>query len=174
MIEEPEALNNQAIILATSGDYPSAIACLKRAIIISQNNYLIWYNLGITYRDSGDLKNAIHSLKKALQLAPDNQEVLETLATVCVMAGDFPSVLRYAAKGFELNIENPAFWNLAGVAYFNIERYTDASEHFEQALSLNPYYQDALFNLRDTYYELNNKIGARECDKRLKELMFHS
>lgn len=173
MIEEPEALNNQAIILATNGDYTSAIACFKRAIVISQKNHLIWYNLGITYRDSGDIKNARNSLEKAFELAPENQEVLETLATLCVMDEDYSAVLRYAAKGFYLNIDNPAFWNLAGVAYFNIKKFKEASEHFEQALCLNPYYQEALFNLRDTYYELDNKIGAKECNKRLKELVVH-
>ena len=48
--------------------------------------------------------------------------------------------------------------------------FIQARQSLEQALCINPYYTDALYNLRDTYTELNNKIGAGECDKRLKEL----
>ena len=58
MIESCEKLNNQAINLAASGDFEEAIACLKRAITIEKENYLLWFNLGITYRDAGDLQKA--------------------------------------------------------------------------------------------------------------------
>ena len=165
MIERPDKLNNEAINLASSGLYNEAIACFKRAIIIEQNNYLLWYNLGITYRDCGDLSNARKSLEKAYALVPENQEVLETLATICIS-----SALDYSYIGLELNDGNAAFWNLAGVVYFNTEAYDDASENFEMALCINPYYADALYNLRDTYCELNNKIGVEECNKKIKEL----
>ena len=65
MTERPDKLNNQAILLASGGEYTEAIACFKRAIIIQRDNYLLWYNLGVTYRDSGDLKNAVSALEKA-------------------------------------------------------------------------------------------------------------
>ena len=170
MTERPDKLNNQAILLASGGDYTEAIACFKRAIIIERNNYLLWYNLGITYRDAGDLTNARNSLEKAYQIAPEKKDVVETLSTLCIHQEDFISALRYAEKGLDFAPEYSPFWNLMGVALFNLEEYALASENFEQALCINPYYTDALYNLRDTYTELNNKAGAHECDKRLKEL----
>lgn len=51
MKENPEILNSQAIELASHGQYVEAIACFKRAITIARDNSLLWYNLGITYRD---------------------------------------------------------------------------------------------------------------------------
>lgn len=170
MTERPDKLNNQAIILASDGEYTEAIACFKRAIIIERDNYLLWYNLGITYRDSGDIVNARNSLEKAHQIAPQRNDVTETLATLCVNQGDFACALDYAQEGINLAPEYAPFWNLMGVALFNMEEYNLASENFEQALCINPYYADALYNLRDTYTELHNHTGARECDKRLKEL----
>ena len=65
MLENCEKLNNQAINLASKGNFEEAIACLKRAITIEKENYLLWYNLGITYRDAGDLYNAKVSVEKA-------------------------------------------------------------------------------------------------------------
>ena len=170
MTERPDKLNNHAIMLANDGEYQEAIACFKRAIIIERNNYLLWYNLGITYRDSGDIANARSSLEKAHQIDLEKNEVTETLSTLCINQGDFHAALNYAQEGISLAPEYAPFWNLMGVALFNLDEYDLASENFEQALCINPYYTDALYNLRDTYTELNNKIGAGECDKRLKEL----
>ena len=170
MTERADKLNNHAIILAADGEYTEAIACFKRAIIIQRDNYLLWYNLGITYRDSGDLKNARDSLEKAHQIAPEKNDVLETLATLCIQQQDYLQALIYSQQGAEMNPENPGFWNLMGVSFFNMEELEKASESFEQALCLNPYYTDALYNLRDTYTELGNEPGAAECDKRLRDL----
>ena len=80
MIERPDKLNNQAILLASDGDYTSAIACFKRAITMEKQNYLLWYNLGLTYRDAGDLKKAKHAIKQANEINPSNEEVVESLA----------------------------------------------------------------------------------------------
>ncbi|MBP5695270.1 MAG: tetratricopeptide repeat protein [Treponema sp.] len=127
MRERPDKLNNQAILLASGGEYTEAIACFKRAIIIERNNYLLWYNLGITYRDSGDLANARASLEKAHQIAPEKQDVLETLSTMCIQQEDYEGSLMYSQEGLENWPENPGFWNLTGVAFFNMEKYDLAS-----------------------------------------------
>ena len=170
MTERPDKLNNQAIMLASGGEYTEAIACFKRAIIIERNNYLLWYNLGITYRDSGDMANARNSLEKAHQIAPEKKDVTEALATLCIHQEDFEAALVFAEEGLNTAPEYAPYWNLLGVAYFNMDQYELASENFEHALCINPYYIDALYNLRDTYTELHNHNGAHECDKRLKEL----
>ncbi len=170
MRERPDKLNNHAIMLAADGEYSEAIACFKRAIIIEQNNYLLWYNLGITYRDSGDLEAARKALEKAHQIEPEKSDVIETLATICIQQENYVDALSFAREGLEDFSDNPALWNLTGVALFNLEEYETACESFETALCLNPYYSDALFNLRDTYTQLHNYTGAEECDKKLKEL----
>lgn len=170
MIERADKLNNQAIILANEGDYIEAIACFKRALIIQRDNYLLWYNLGITYRDSGDIYSAINSLEKAHQIAPERTDVIETLATLFFQNGEFEAALECIAEGLELAPQKSSLWNLRGVVAFNMENYAFAGENFEKALCLNPYYEDALYNLRDTYEQLNNSAGMQECAKRINEL----
>lgn len=170
MTERPDKLNNQAIILASDGDYFSAIACFKRAITIEQTNYRLWANLGITYRDAGDLKNARNALEKAYALSQENEEVLETLATVCLQQKDYTQAFSFCLEGIDLNSTNCHFWNLMGVIFFQQNAFDDAAEHFEMAVTINPYYEDALFNLKDTYDMLHNSKGKNECEKRLKDL----
>lgn len=170
MIERSDKLNNQAIMLASDGSYIEAIACFKRAIIIEQNNYLLWYNLGVTYRDCGELDNAIMALKKAWDLNKDNSEVLETLATLCLQNKKMNSAVMYSNIGIREFPDNAHFWNLLGVCFFQEKQYIEASESFELAISLNPYYLDALYNLRDTYEELENTKGVHICDEKIREI----
>lgn len=170
MIEKPEVLNNQAIILASDGSFTEAIACFKRAITIEKNNYLLWYNLGITYRDAGELKKAKHALETAFSIQPKNEDVIETLATICLSLKELDKVADLCDQGISINSENPHFYNLMGVTLFQLESYKKAAELFEEAVFINPFYADGLYNLRDTYSVLKNKSGEQECERRLKEI----
>lgn len=170
MIERADHLNNQAIILASDGNYNEAIACFKRAIIIDNSNYLLWFNLGVTYRDAGKLEEAKKALSTAFRIKPDNEEVSEAYGTICLMLKEYDQVIYICEEGLDLNPLNSHLWNLMGVVYFQKEDYEQASEYFESAVTINPYYLDALYNLKDTYNVLHNHNGERECDMRIKEV----
>lgn len=170
MTEKPESLNNQAIILASDGNYSEAIACFKRALTIESDNSLLWYNLGVTYRDIGELTKARNSFIKAHKIEPNSEDIIEALSTCCLQMKRHAEAYNYSMEGLEYNPMNSHFWNILGVINFQKENYSKASEYFEQAVQFNPYYEDALINLRDTYSELKNKIGFAECQKRIDEL----
>ncbi|MBP5358636.1 MAG: tetratricopeptide repeat protein [Treponema sp.] len=170
MIESSEKLNNQAIELAAKGEYKEAIACFIRAISLENENALLWYNLAITYRDSGDLEAAKAAMEKALDINPEDEEIIEATATLSFSLGNLNDAMRFSLWGLDTNPFNSHFWNMVGVVYFNQKDYGSASEAFEQALTINPYYYDAIYNLRDTYIELGNHLGARECDAKLKQI----
>ena len=170
MIERADTLNNQAIILASDGAYNEAIACFKRAIVIDKENYLLWFNLGVTYRDAGNLFDAENALETAYRIAPEKEDVAETFATICLMQKKLTKVQEICMDSLDFNPLNPHLWNLLGVTEFQKENYEEASSYFEQAVSINPYYMDALYNLRDTYSVLKNTKGEEACDARIREL----
>ena len=170
MIERADTLNNQAIILASDGAYNEAIACFKRAIVIDKENYLLWFNLGVTYRDAGNLFDAENALETAYRIAPEKEDVAETFATICLMQKKLTKVQEICMDSLDFNPLNPHLWNLLGVTEFQKENYEEASSYFEQAVSINPYYMDALYNLRDTYSVLKNTKGEVACDARIREL----
>lgn len=170
MLETPENLNTQAIELASQGYYKEAVACLNRAITIDKKNYLLWYNLGITYRDMGKIRDAKKAFLQAYNINDIDQDLLETLSVLCFEMKDLDEAFRYCYEGLDLNPTNPRCWNNMGVFNFAEEKYEDAAEAFEMALSIYPNYYDALFNLRDTYLELGNKTGAKECTECMKRL----
>ena len=170
MLERSDTLNNQAILLASDGAYTEAIACFKRAIVIDKGNYLLWFNLGVTYRDAGKLEDAENALEMAFKIAPEKEDVGETYATLCLMQKKFEKVFQICTETLDFNPVNPHLWNLLGVTEFQQENFEEASTYFEQAVSINPYYQDALYNLRDTYSVLGNLKGQAACNAKLKDL----
>ncbi len=165
-----EALNNQAIELAANGDYTEAIACFHAAMRQNQNNHLLWYNLGVTYRDAGNTEAARDAMTTAYGLAPLDEDILENLSVICYQTGDIGLAFRYADEALALNKDNAHIWNNKGVFWFSQQQYANAARAFETALAIYPHYTDALINLRDTYEELHNDIGREECITRLRQL----
>lgn len=172
MVENSEKLNAHAIDLASKGEYPEAIACFMSALHIDRNNYLLWYNLGVTYRDAGQLEAARKALMAARNLNPYDEDVLETLALVNYAQKRMDDAFLYSFEALSLNSTSAFIWNNLGVFYFAEDDYEEAAEAFEQALCLYPHYIDALVNLRDTYEELGNTVGVEECNNRLKDLQY--
>lgn len=170
MRESADKLNNQAIELTTQGSFSEAVACYKRALTLEKDNYLLWFNLGVTYQKQGDTAGAKHAFKAAFDLNCCDEEVIEQLSITCLEQSNFEEALEYCQLGLDQNPLNANLWNTLGVIFFNREEYEAASEAFERAVSINPYYYDALFNLRDTYSELKNAAGEAECAERLSKL----
>lgn len=165
-----EKLNVQAIDLASQGQFTEAIACFMGAIRIDKENYILWFNLGLTYRDSGDFKAAKNALLTAHKLSPKSEEVLETLSLVCYADSNLADAYFWATRTLEVNPRNANIWNDIGVYAFAEAEYERAAQAFESAVTISPHYYDALFNLRDTYEELGNEIGVAECNIRLQEI----
>lgn len=170
MREDSEILNTQAIDLASSGDYPEAIACLKRALIMDRDNYLLWFNLGVTYRNAGDLIKAKEALCCAYDINPEDEDVLDTLGLISFSLGENNESFNYYTEGLDVNPANIHILNNIGVLYFSRGEYEKAGASFERALTVFPHYYDALFNLRDTYEELGNEAGVQVCSERLRHL----
>ncbi len=170
MLESADFLNNQAIELTSRGNFAEAIACYKRAITIERENHLLWFNLAITYQKQGDTRGAKRALLTALEMKPDDEETIEQIAIVCLDRKEFLEAVELCQEGLDLNPVNARLWNTLGVIFFNQEEYENAAEAFERAVSINPYYYDALYNLRDTYSELGNKAGKAVCEERLLNL----
>ncbi len=171
MNETLETFNNQAINLASHGDFAEAIACFKKALSIEQDNYLLWFNMGVTYRDAGDFKKAKAALDRALLLSRSvgrtGEDVIEVLAQMLYTCGNFNASIEYCRRGLYINPVNPRLWNTLGVVFFSNSAYEEAAEAFEHSLTIDPNYYDALFNLRDTYDELGNKAGKEACENAL-------
>lgn len=168
MKESVETLNNNALHLAEKGSYDEAIECLKRALTLDPLNHLIWFNLGVTFRDCGMMKEAADSFAKAHDIDEDEESYTDALAITRMNMGNIDEAMQLCAEALTRNEMNARIWNTFGVLYFNKNKMDLAAEAFEKAVMINPYYYDALYNLRDTYEEMGNKDGMNLCIKQMK------
>jgi tetratricopeptide (TPR) repeat protein len=68
------------------------------------------------------------------------------------------------------NDNSPKTWNNLGVLYFIQQRHEEARHCFEEAVTMTPLYEEALFNLRDVCRELKDYQAAAEFERSLSQL----
>lgn len=170
MTENTQSLNQQAVTLANQGNFSDAIACFARALTIETDNQVLWYNLGVTYRQAGKYELALQAFQKALFIDSYDEASLEAASEVCFTLGDFEACCEYCRRCLEENEYNTHVWNTLGAICFNQGDLNGAEKAFFEAVSIDPYYYDALYNLRDTYMQQGNTLGQKECQRRIDAL----
>ncbi|NTU43242.1 MAG: tetratricopeptide repeat protein [Nitrospirales bacterium] len=120
------------------------------------------YKMGLSYLSEGDSQKAFVYLQQALQQEPDNKDVLNNLGLIYLSRGDLEtardSLLRATAQDSSFS---DAFNNL-GVVYTRMEKWQDAINSFQRALS-NPLYpspEKAFYNLGSAYYRSGQYASA--------------
>ena len=169
-MQNPNELNNDGILFAQKSNYKKAISCFKKAIEIRNDNPIFWLNLGITYRDFNKIDLAIEATLQAHKLDLQNPEIANTLVQLFINNSELERATDLCQKILAADDKNSKTWNLLGIIYFKSELYSKAQNCFETALSIDSFFADALFNLRDTYFELGDEEKAIECDKKFKQL----
>ncbi|MCL2706215.1 MAG: tetratricopeptide repeat protein, partial [Spirochaetaceae bacterium] len=80
----------------------------------------------------------------------------------CFEAALYDEALKYYDIAFSFGESSDEYWNRVGVLSFVTGKYEKAKECFEKAVALKPDHADALYNLADTYDELNLSEKASE------------
>jgi Tfp pilus assembly protein PilF len=163
MEETPENLNDSAVELASKGLHSEAIACLRKAILLAPRNSTLWFNLALSSRALGRLGEARQALLNALEAKPEDVDVLDTLGVVLHESGEDLASEECYRNALERDPGNGRIWNNYGVLQFSESRFAEACQSFEKAVTLIPDFDDALYNLRDTYEELGRGADREKC-----------
>ena len=170
MQETADFFNDSAVMLASEGCHSEAIACLRRGLQLEPFSSLMWFNLGLSYYALDDKDNSRYALYEAARCNPFDADIWDTLGVVLHETGEMEASQLAYTKALELETENGRIWNNYGALLFNEEKYEQARRAFESALTLAPDSEDTLFNLRDTYTMLGNKVLAKKCTKIIDKL----
>lgn len=167
-MEETSAwLNDSAIGFAEEGYHREAIACLQRGIRLDVKNPVLWFNLALSHRALGNREEARNALLQAARLNPLDVDTLDTLGVVLHELGEDVPAEDYYKVALELSPGNGRVWNNYGVLQFSQARYDEACKSFEKSVALVPDFDDALYNLRDTYGELGRTAEMEKCSAML-------
>jgi tetratricopeptide (TPR) repeat protein len=167
MKETAGFLNDSAVRLAAENLHEEAIASLRKGLILEPKNSTLWLNLALSYRALSKLEEARNALFQAAKGNPLDVDILDTLGVVLHEIGEDSASEEIYLNALEISPGNGRVWNNYGVLQFSQSRFTEACQSFEKAIVLIPDFDDALYNLRDTYEELGKTEAMEKCSAML-------
>jgi predicted O-linked N-acetylglucosamine transferase (SPINDLY family) len=137
-----------------------ALNAFWQVTVLSPNDPVAHFNLGVAYKGAGQLQHAANSYRKALSLKPDYVEALGNLGRVLLVleqseaaAECYRHLVRLKPKDAE------AHCNL-GVVFQKLGNATAALQYLERAVQINPAFAQAYANLGNLLRELGHTQQA--------------
>ena len=125
----------------------------RRALAVTENNYIALNNLGFALSERGEYEEAIRYCEASLRIAPRFAEAHNTIG--CARLGQKKPELAVAA--FEQAVSyrpfSAMYRNNLGTAWHELKRYEEAVGAYDAALQVDPEYADA-------HYNRGNSLGA--------------
>ena len=139
--------------------YDDAIARIPQ---IEPRHWTLFYSRGIALERSGQWPRAEADFQHALELQPDQPLVLNYLGYSWVEKGEhLDQALKMIERAVELRPSDGYIVDSLGWAFFQLGRYTEATQYLEHAIELLP--QDPTINdhLGDAYWRSGRQAEAR-------------
>ena len=117
-------------------------------------------------------EKAVAKAELAIAHDPSDADSYIAMAYTLIYAGRPEEALDYIKKAMRLNPHYPAFYIFVlGLAHFGLDRFEDASAHFERALNRNPENYIPLIPLAAAYAHLNRDRDAAITIEKLKKTL---
>jgi tetratricopeptide (TPR) repeat protein len=149
-----------------------ALAEYKLAAIYDPNNPAWQLSIGEAYALNGDLQAALGSYFRATEIAPDNATTWQLLAAFSAQYNmQVEEIgLPAAQTAVELSDEDPLALDMLGWTLALLERYDEAQDTLEHALSLDPELAQGHLHLGIVSMQIDDWEVAREHLQRAQEL----
>ena len=131
-----DGLRGAADAYVRLGNPAAAEAAYQKAISVRPNYWGVYSWLGKFYYDQARYSEAITQFKKVVELAPSNYRGYSNLGGMYVAQGHYTEALAPLNKSIEIRPNLEAFNNL-GNAYYELRRFSDAADAFQQGLNLD-------------------------------------
>ncbi len=118
---------------------------------LSENEFQVHYNIGMTYRNKGLFAEAKRELEECLKMKPNDPGVIIVLCEIAVLAGRIDDSLKLIERIGELEFDSPTYNTILGAAYFLKGDRSSAEKNYQIALSHDPKYSPAMNNLAVLY-----------------------
>jgi len=142
------------------GQFKDAIDAYKQAIKLDDTNAEIQYALGLTYGKLGRNDEEILAYRRALSIKPDHANSIEHLGLAYFKQKRYADA---AAEFDQLKTYKPdeKTYNNLGESYLEDGKAQESVDAFNNAVSLNPDFDKARYNLGRAYLKLGNRDMAQ-------------
>ncbi|HET6177668.1 MAG TPA: DUF3857 domain-containing protein [Candidatus Sulfotelmatobacter sp.] len=145
---------------AGNGNFPVALALLKRATEVDPKNKVAWNNLGLVYFNMREDEPAIAAFQKQLEVNPYDEFANNYIGSVYRNERKYEDAAKAFNKQLEINpLDKFAHANL-GSMYAEWHKYDEAVPELEKAASLTPDNGELQVSLGDAYLNLGQDDKA--------------
>lgn len=163
--------NTKGTMYIAQGRINDAIAEYSKAISISQNHSLSYYNRGNAYIHKGDLDSAINDFNKSIDINPTFTNAYHSRGNAYLLNN---RKLDKAISDFNMAIQIDKNYSLAyysrGSIYIDKEEWDKAILDFDKAIEINPTFANAYFNRAIAYHNTCRNDEAKNDLEKVLEL----
>ncbi len=178
----PQGFYNMGVLFANMGQTDSALAYFKKAQAVAAANpkdfakdrNAATFNLAAMYQRAGDHALAVEELEKYVGWDPNDTDAKRALATSLRALGKNEEaaaldkeVLAAAAASGTMSTGDMMSM---GINFFNDKKFAEAADAFRQVLAKQPYSRDAMYNLANAYYALEQGDSLVGTARKLVEM----
>ena len=184
MPPEVTALITEARDQFVRGNFAGAEELYEKFVELQPNNVVALANLGVSQFRQGKLTAAQLALEKALAVDSKDAFTLTTLGAVMIEQNRIEDAIGYLERANGSQADDAITLNYLGVASSQLGQFGKAEQSLRRAITVNPEYAEAHFNLAVIYatakppsialakrhYEKALELGSTP-DKRLASML---
>jgi Tfp pilus assembly protein PilF/uncharacterized coiled-coil DUF342 family protein len=148
---ETAALVAEAREAFVSGNFALAEELYQQYVEQQPDNVVALANLGVAQFRQGKLTAAQLALEKAIKADPSDAFSLTTLGAVMIEQSRIEDAIGYLERANEAKTDDPITLNYLGVASSQLGQFGKAEQSLRRAITVNPDYAEAHFNLAVIY-----------------------
>jgi len=149
-----------ALISVRQVDYwQNAETLFRRAVAVTESNWLAYNNLGAALSRQGRHGEAVPQFETALRSRPDYTEALFNLGAALAGQGRYADALPYYRRVLAQQPRFAEVHNNIAIAYARTGNINQAIAHFREAIRIRPDYGEAIKNLKIAEKEQQRKAA---------------
>lgn len=139
------------------------LTLFSRALMVTENNWIAWHNLGTEYRTLGKPQLAISYYREALRIKPDYAMAWYNLGVTHDDLGQIDQAIAHYEQAVKIWPAYSQAWLNLGVAYTELGRSQEAVKSYREALRSKPDFAEAWYNLGLALFNLGQFEHAAAC-----------
>ena len=148
--------------LRIPGAYEGVKNSYGNAISLNPSNPSLYLNLARFETSQNKLKQAEEDIGMALRIKPNYIEAIFLLSQIQVANGQIKDAIISAKVATDINPSDPILFFQLGFLYYNDKNYTESTNAFSKAISLNSQYANARYFLGLSLIRLGRNAEAIE------------
>lgn len=150
--------------------WQDSISLFEHTLEVTDNNWLIHFNLGLALVRQGKIEDGILHYQEALRITPDSERAHNNLAVALAEQGKIREAIFHYSEALRIKPDHEtAHFNL-GFLLTKQGRVEEGIYHYLEAIQIRPDFAKAHFHLGLAFLEIGDRGAAAEEFKILKGL----